>query len=626
MNRFPLFVALALPGLVFAATAPAPARLAVDFNAENPWTTAAPVVSDRVTADLTWEPVGTYDTRDSAEQSPALLLRADATGRGEAWRAGFRSGPLPIALAETNLGKLTLAFDLSASAARPVGVTITSLDDAGQPTGALRGTVYPAAPDFIHRHTLDLSTLQPTGPGKFSPTAPAIELFFTIDGSTWPASTNEVRVDNVSFSGPAYYVSPQGSDTNDGRTEKTAFATPQRAVEAAAPGDIILLRAGTYDGGDQATVSFVSAGTPAAWISLKNYPGERPTLRGNGWNIVSISRGSKEELSTDPALAYLEVRGLHVRGDGDTVEKTHPELLNKSAARTNSNGIAIDGRYETNPPHHIRFADNFVEYAPGQGIGSLEADWVFMERNQASNNSFTTMYATSGFSTLGASNFDAAKGIYKMLIRDNVSNGNETKYIWVQVNKHSDGNGIIIDVNISPASREGINYIGRTLIQNNLVFDNGGSGIHLVTAAHVDIINNTVYLNSRSPHLEYGAIYASWNSHDVRIINNIMVARVANVKGGEKPEPLNTTTSKNTDVVFKNNIYFGGNVPPALGQGDREADPLFVRPSVDPKVANFRLRPGSPAIGAGITEPFGPFLDLAGQRRATPPTIGAYEK
>ncbi|MBC8041362.1 MAG: hypothetical protein H7Y06_12525, partial [Opitutaceae bacterium] len=62
-----------------------------------------------------------------------------------------------------------------------------------------------------------------------------------------------------------------------------------------------------------------------------------------------------------------------------------------------------------------------------------------------------------------------------------------------------------------------------------------------------------------------------------------------------------------------------------LGEGDRIGDPQFINPSIDSSVANFRLRPGSPALGAGVIEPIVPYLDLDGRARATPPTLGAYE-
>ena len=55
-------------------------------------------------------------------------------------------------------------------------------------------------------------------------------------------------------------------------------------------------------------------------------------------------------------------------------------------------------------------------------------------------------------------------------------------------------------------------------------------------------------------------------------------------------------------------------------------DPLFINASIDDKVADFHLKPGSPAIGRGIAMPFVPFLDLDSNQRAIQPSEGAYEK
>ena len=180
---------------------------------------------------------------------------------------------------------------------------------------------------------------------------------------------------------------------------------------------------------------------------------------------------------------------------------------------------------------------------------------------------------------------------------------------WQAIDRYSDGNGIILDVNQQYGrSPDGFHYIGRTLVQSNLCYDNGGSGIHTVTADHVDIINNTVYLNSASVHLEYGEIF-TYGSNDVRIMNNVLVAPVANLAAGEKPEPVNSPGGKNSDVIMAHNIYFGGNIPPVMGEGDMIADPRFVNPSLDDKVADFHLRPDSPALKKGICAfPFFPFL------------------
>ena len=74
----------------------------------------------------------------------------------------------------------------------------------------------------------------------------------------------------------------------------------------------------------------------------------------------------------------------------------------------------------------------------------------------------------------------------------------------------------------------------------------------------------------------------------------------------------------------KRTSLLGGNIPPDLGEGDRIVDVNFMRPSVDPNVANFRLTFGSPASGTALVVPFTPYLNLDGQPRGGQPNIGAY--
>ncbi len=621
-------IVLLLPSQAYAAT-----LLKNDFNTAVPaaWPNAIAVSNPRaLSATVALQPVGTVDVANTTQPSGGLLLTArNIPATPGKWRAALVSGLLPVNNAETNPGKLTLSFSLSASLAKPVAVRVETFNAARKRVGGLSGMIYPAAPDFFQRYALDLSTLKPVGAGKFQPDAPFVQFSFEIGDATgggeWPVGVEyQLRVDNVNYATPDYYVSPTGSDAANGRSETTAFATPQKALDVAQPGNIVLLMEGTYRGGQANVASFRRGGLPDAWIVLKNYPGQNPILTSTGWNIISVADGSKEKPSEIPALAYLEIRGLHIRGEGDVAKTKYPEAMNKANSRTNSNGIAVDGRFMKNYPHHLRIADNLVEYCPGCGIGSIEGDWVTVENNICRCNCWTTIYGTSGISVMGASNFDGSDNIYRVLVRNNTCYRNETFEFWKEVNRPSDGNGIILDVNQKTTFRPNSSFRGRTLVQSNLCFDNGGSGIHTVTANRVDIINNTAYLNSASKSLEYSQIYA-YGSEDARIINNIMVAPVADIAAGEKPEPVNASR-KSPGVLYLHNLYFGGNIAPTMGEGDVIADPGFVNPSRDGKSADFHLRPDSPAIGQGVVFPFLPFLDLDGKPRKTAPAKGAYEK
>jgi hypothetical protein len=245
--------------------------------------------------------VGTIDLAGSTQPS-----------RGLHSNALISSGPLSIKNSETNLGKLTLAFSLSASAARPVRVLVESFNARKQRTGGLETFVYPAASNFYQRYALDLSTFKPSGGGKFVPNAPFIGFSLSIGGVNWgDIAQREIRIDNVQFAKPAYYVSANGNDNNDGRTEQTAFATPRKAVELAGPGDIIAVMNGTYlpVGIQEGIVRFKRAGTPAGWISLRNYPGHKPQFFVKGaWTAIRIWQTQAEATAIRMRVLWLLCR------------------------------------------------------------------------------------------------------------------------------------------------------------------------------------------------------------------------------------------------------------------------------------------------------------------------------
>jgi parallel beta-helix repeat protein len=599
---------------------------------------------------------GTVDIAGSKEASGGLLLVKDqrdqsgwiygksgwfhrneapiqAGGAKRPWTLALTSGPLAVANTETNLGKLTFSFSLSASSALPVRVSIESFDAQQKRTGGLETTIRPAAADFYQRYALDLSMLEPAGDGTFDPLAPFVSFTLVIGSAAgWPAAAyHEVRLDNVHYAKAALYVSPQGSDTNDGRTEKTAFATPQKAVDAAQPGDIIVLMNGTYAqpaGTRERTplAKFTRPGVPAGWITLKNYPGHKPVLSTHGQPAISIV-----QVKDQPTLAYLEMRGLNVRGNGDTAREQFPAEIGKATPNTDVQGIIINGRITRHPGkrtenemvHHIRLADNVVEFCTSDGIYAEYCDWLFLEKNRIENNCWTTVgYAPSGFSLMGYANFDALDNVPKILIAGNRVSGNKlTVFNHPRGEKATafyNGNGILLDDNAGNPSEA---YLGRTLVQNNLAHNNGGGGIQMWGSHRLDLINNTIYHNATN--LDWGQVGFE-RCRDVRLINNIIVA--------PPNRALDTWVTGRMDeqtagIVRLNNLYSGGAEPNVEGINDLRADPLFVNATADPATADFRLKAGSPALRAGRWELFSPTDDLDGKPRPTrgAPDLGAYQ-
>ncbi len=616
--------------LLFTPVVHAGPLLTQDFNGAKPWPKLAALPVAGVTVKAAYASVGTIDVANSTTPSGAVLLTArNAQAKSGVWTAGMTSGLLPVRTTETNIGKLTLSFDHSVSSVRPVTVRIESFNAKRVRTGGREGVVYPAAPNFYLRAALELSTMHPYGAGAFRPTDPFVRLTFAIQSASGETqASTELRIDNVCYASPAFYVSPTGKDTNDGRTEKTPFADPQKAVDAAQPGDIILLMNGTYHRPPNTTVQnsvidFVRGGKPAAWIVVKNYPGQHPNLTSDGWNIIKIGRGGAGRPVTADTLCYLEMRGLHIRGIGDTIRTTHPELIDKVDPLTNGNGISGSGGNEFVAPHHIRIADNMIEYCAGGGVGSGDCDYVTIENNIIRNNCWTTIYANSGISTGERKHFDAVDNVYKTLIRNNVVSGNRCYEKWrVKPPRFSDGNGIIVDTNFVPAKNQVA--LGRTLIQGNLTFNNGGSGIHVFRGHRVDIVNNTAYYNGATPELRWGQIFVQL-SDDVHFMNNILVSRPG--------QPINSVgpgggDQNSTNVTRSNNIYFGGLPPKITGPDDIIADPQFVNASTDVAVANFHVKAGSPALKSGTPGALVPLRDLDGKPRPVTgaPDRGAYQK
>lgn len=603
---------------------------AFDFEGASSWSGAStdvlPATPMPIEPAIASAAVGTIVQANTDQASGGLQLSAEIGEVSGTWQALFHSGLLPVTNPEVDPAKLTLAFDLAASIARPVVVRMESFDAQKRRTGGMESTIYPAAPNFHQRFAVDLSDMKPVGGGAFRPTDPFVQLTFVIAGPDFPSgATHSLQVDNVSYASPAFYVSPSGSDANDGRTDKTPFEHPQKALDAAKPGDIILLMDGTYrrpptNNEQNGIIQVDSGGTPASWIVIKNYPGHKPVLfNDDSWNSIRLGGPIRDAAVPEKEVAYVEVRGLHMRGNNENIKRDHAADIDQPKPNTNGNAIVVDPRSRTRMLHHFRIADNLIELHPGGGVATLGGDRIQIENNQIHNNCWFMIYAGSGISILTPDNFDTTENAYKILIRNNVVTGNRCYIKWKQIGKMSDGNGIIVDSTITPEKK----YVGRTLVQNNLAVNNGGSGIHSFKSNRIDIVNNTAYLNAATPELRWGQIFVQ-RADDVLLANNILWAR--------DDQPVNTvsksiTDQGNTNIVRKNNVYFRGTAP-IIGQNDVVTDPLFVNATTEPGTFDFRLQPDSPAIGRGAQLPITPLTDILGKRRPLdgPPDAGAFQR
>ena len=519
-------------------------------------------------------------------------------------------------------------LDLQPSQPRPVRVRIASFGADRKRGGGLEKYVFPPVAGSFYRHSIDLSETS-EWEGKFDPAAPFIQVSWEIASDApqpWPkADGHLIRVDNVSFSSPGFYVSASGSDKADGRTEATAFATIRKGIDTAQAGDTVVVMDGVYPLGGG--VSFARSGTAAKWITLKGAPGAKPRVEFSGWSGFTVKNGA----------AFIEINGLEIVGHARNVtleEAQENGRAEKPDGKFNGTAISIEGRTHDDKgatvkdeaeyrdradrPHHIRIVGCEIHDACGAGIAGMLADYVTIEGNTVSDCAARSRYAHSGITLYWAWNFDASLE-HRNFIRNNIAARNRTMVAWQPRWEPdaakafvSDGNGIIIDdfIQHQPGGPSEPNA-GRTLVQNNLSHHNGG-GIHVFASDRVDVVNNTTFANCQTAIIDYGEIDTSW-SKDCRVLNNVAVASPGktvhrNRNRQNKPEPSN---------VWKANVLFadGAKKVSDFSEHDIWADPLLVKPDAGAPGTAFALQPDSPAHDFGIDGPLVCGLDLLGVPR-----------
>lgn len=393
----------------------------------------------------------------------------------------------------------------------------------------------------------------------------------------------------VFFSSPSlatdYYVSAlTGNNTFAGTSPGQAFATIKKAADLTNPGDTVFIMNGTYNpvaNFQQSIVTITRSGTAGSYITYKAYPGHSPKLQ----LLTGLNYQIWRAVAID--ASYIIFTGIEIQGTNQSLDsagayQTWQDYENNikdynKISMYNCGSISIGGSAAV---HHV-IISNCKIYDTGGGIGAFNCDYVTIENNLVYNTCWYSMYAGSGISILDPRSIDAVTG-YKMFVRNNVVHNNRCLIPWERTNALSDGNGIILDVNIGNGSTT-LPYVGRYLVENNVSYNNGGGGVHAYKAAHVDIINNTAYNNGTK--VGYPEIDANQCS-DVKIYNNIMYART----GGN-------CNGNDANTIYDYNQYFNG-LSFKNGPNDKTGDPLFVLRATD-ATANLRLQATSPAINNG---------------------------
>jgi len=404
------------------------------------------------------------------------------------------------------------------------------------------------------------------------------------------APTPTISSDKLSLSTSAktYYVSGTGNDQNNGLSESRPFRTLQRAANyVTTPGDTVYVMNGIYtraDSSKEILVIYDKHGTATAPITFIAYPGHRPLIKSQNPFAINVVGSS-----------YLVIDGLELVGNNDNVTLAYAQEQKNNLKNplTTGVGIALNPSFSgggiKEHSHHVVIRNNKISKFGSGAIGTFKADYITIENNKVFKNCF---YSPNGPSAIGMQynwNSDNNTTDYKMIIRSNISYENKSLIPYFYAGKITEGNGIIIDDALNTQTNSTHEpYRGKTLIENNIAYKNGATGIQVFKSANVDVVNNTTYENGQNPATQHLGEIATIMADQVRVFNNIMHPKLGGL--------VNTLYKSTNTVKYDYNlVYNSSKFTSSESHNIIGKNPLFV----DPGSNNFSLKLGSFAIDSG---------------------------
>ncbi len=280
-----------------------------------------------------------------------------------------------------------------------------------------------------------------------------------------------------------FYVATSGSDANPG-TAALPFRTMYRAGSAMRAGDVVVLRAGTYQ---EAIVNNFPSGT--SWelpTRVTAYAGEQVTLQPSSADsrVVYFSRGA----------SYISLEGLILDGSNVGYDAVKIDLAS----------------------HHIRFQNCEIKNAKNQGVLINDASFIEFIRCSIHDNGLTDF--THGLYLNGADSLVDGCRIY--------SNGGWGVHAYGSTSARNVIRNNMIYNNAKAGARgPGIGlYTGSgQRAYNNLIWGNQ-EGIAIGEGAtNSKVHNNSIYKNAR-----YGILIDPL-SNSAEVLNNIVFANAAGI-------------------------------------------------------------------------------------------------
>lgn len=484
-----------------------------------------------------------------------------------------------------------------------------------------------------------------------------------------------------------------GNDNNNGTSENSPFKTVEYVADnILQPGDTLFI-IGEYVNSSynpnyvynaendihlwhaENTISINNLhGTPSNYITIKAYTNDplNPTIiKGDGANVFRVRNSS-----------YLRIEGLEIMGevnnipmstanalqfvyiDADNLTGTEyapnisdikyrdqegsiPNVIDENEVYPDLSFVNVKrpsyvdtrGMYVSNNVHHLEIVNNLIHHTPGNGLRISGGKYFTISGNEVHNCSRRSYSGTHGFVVTKTEPTLNENDTSIYIHSNNIHHNYNEQFSWAPTKTIitpiiDEGKGISLQRNNTP---EWISGNGRILVENNLCYWNGFSGVHSNDGFKIDFINNTSFMNSYTNTVTYAnttqqgkniGISAS-GGDDIKMINNISV--IDATWGGYA---ISTTPDIDT-LEVENNVIYGVN---DTLQFDSDvintevntiiADPLFVDAPFtwNNSSYNFDFNVlSSSVVIDGANHNYAPITDYFGNNRDLSPDIGAIE-